>query len=148
MVIQKLGLPKNLSNMIGQLWDSTIHLIKTIHGTSTVTCGSTAETPLYSPGQGSMCGPLYWLLCQWLIVESLDPSIQIAEYISACCTILTKITGVSFVDGTGLGTTFKYTWNDTISPAENSRRELIHVLEHLQTLASTGSGCFLPRVEP
>jgi anti-anti-sigma regulatory factor len=35
----------------------------------------------------------------------MDPSITAAQYISACRSILVDITGVSFVDDTGLGVT-------------------------------------------
>jgi len=76
------------------LWDSTSHLIKTIYGTSTVTYGHTSDTPLYGLGQGSMCGPLFWLLCYWLIVESIDPTIKVATYVSACRSMFVKLKGV------------------------------------------------------
>lgn len=72
MVLKKLGLPLSVSTCLGTLWDSAVHFIKTWYGTADVNYSSTTETPLYSPGQGSMCGPLFWLLCHWLIVESLD----------------------------------------------------------------------------
>jgi hypothetical protein len=29
------------------------------NGTSTITYGSTTDMPLYGPGQGSICGPLF-----------------------------------------------------------------------------------------
>jgi hypothetical protein len=48
---------------------------------------------------------LFWLLCYWLIVESVDPSIKLSSYVSACHSILLTLTGVSFVDDTGLGIT-------------------------------------------
>jgi hypothetical protein len=40
MVLKKLGLPASISKMLGNLWDSTVHLIKTIYGTSSVSYGS------------------------------------------------------------------------------------------------------------
>jgi hypothetical protein len=135
MVIRKLGLPESIATMLGTLWDTTIHLIKTIYGTSSAMYGSTSDMPLYGPGQGSMCGPLFWLFCYWLIVESIDPSIPMAMYISACRYILIKITGVSFVDDTGLGITSTYNWNDNLTEAENKREDLLHTLNSLQTLA-------------
>ena len=82
-----------------------------------------------------MCGLLFWLFCYWLIVESIDPSIPMATYISACRSILIKITGVSFVDDTGLGITSTYNWNDNLTEAENKREDLLHTLNSLQTLA-------------
>jgi hypothetical protein len=94
MVILKLGLSESITTMLGTLWDTTFHLTKTIYGASSATYGSTSDMPLYGPGQGSMCGPLFWLFCYWLIVESFDPSIPMVTYISACCSILIRITGV------------------------------------------------------
>jgi hypothetical protein len=61
MILRKLGLPSTVTSFLGQLWDDTIHLIKTIYGTSTVTYTTTADMPLYGPGQGSMCGPIFWI---------------------------------------------------------------------------------------
>jgi hypothetical protein len=40
MVLIKLGLLASISKMLGNLWDSTVHLIKTIYGTSSVSYGS------------------------------------------------------------------------------------------------------------
>jgi len=37
-----------------------------------------------------------------------DPSILVAQYISACKSVLVQITGVSFIDDTGLGVTSSY----------------------------------------
>jgi hypothetical protein len=63
MLIVKLGLPRSVAACIGELWDNVVHLIKTIYGISLVSYGSTDLQPLYGPGQGSTCGPLFWLLC-------------------------------------------------------------------------------------
>jgi hypothetical protein len=78
LVLKKLGILPAVTACLGKLWDQTIHLIKTIYGTSDVKYTSTVEMPLYGPCQGSMCGPIFWLLCYWLIVSSLDPSITAA----------------------------------------------------------------------
>jgi hypothetical protein len=94
MLLVKLGLPKSIASCIGELWDNVVHLVKTVYGISSVTYGSTAEKPLYGPSQGSTCGPLFWLLCYWLIVTSLDPIITAAKFISACKDIIVKLTGV------------------------------------------------------
>jgi hypothetical protein len=82
-----------------------------------------------------MCGPLFWLLCYWLIVESVDPSIKVATYVSACRSILVKLTGVSFVDDAGLGVTSSYTLDATLTPSENKQREFTHTVSNLHTLA-------------
>jgi len=82
-----------------------------------------------------MCGPLFWLLCYWLIVESVDPSIPIATYVSACRSILVNVTGVSFVDDTGLGMTSSYLWQGNLSDIENRKQDFWHTLSHLQKIA-------------
>ncbi len=88
MLLIKLGLPPSVADCIGATWDEVVHHVKTIYGTSTVTYGSSIETPLYGPGQGSTCGPLFWLLCYWVIVNSLDPSIKAATFVSACTNLI------------------------------------------------------------
>jgi hypothetical protein len=110
-------------------------MIKTIYGTTTVTYTTTIEMPLYGPGQGSMCGPLFWILCYWLIVSSLDPKITAAQYISACQEIIVEITGVSFVDDTGLGVTSDYTWDMNKTEEENQYQEITTVVQKLKTFA-------------
>jgi hypothetical protein len=57
---------------------------------------------LYGLGQGSTCGPLFWLLCYWIIVKSLDPRITPAKFYSVCKEVIFEVTGVSFVDDTSL----------------------------------------------
>jgi hypothetical protein len=73
MLMIKLGIPKSVTACIGDLWDNVVHLIKTINSISSVTYGNTSRKPLYGPGQGSTCGPVFWLLCYWVIVTLLDP---------------------------------------------------------------------------
>jgi hypothetical protein len=135
MVLRKLGISKTATTSLGKLWDQTIHLIKTIYGTSDITYTSTADMPLYGLGQGSMCGPIFWLLCYWLIVSSLDPSITAAQYISVCRTIIVNITGVSFVDDTGLGVTSDFERDPIVTEAENDESEIRHVVHKLKQLA-------------
>jgi hypothetical protein len=67
----KLGLLKSVAACIGSLWENVVHLIKTIYGIFSVTYGNTTDKPLYGPGQGSTCGPVFWLLCYWVIVIKL-----------------------------------------------------------------------------
>jgi hypothetical protein len=57
LALRKYGVPDTVALCLGELWDRTIHLIKTIYGTSEITYTSTPEVPLYGPGQGSTCGP-------------------------------------------------------------------------------------------
>lgn len=146
MILRKLGLPATETSFLGQLWDDTIHLIKTIYGTSTVTYTTTADMPLYGPGQGSMCGPIFWILCYWLIVSSLDPTITAAQYISACRSVIVKITGVSFVDDTSLGVSSDYQWDDTITEEENNYQEVAAVVHRLVPWHNIGNVYYLPQV--
>jgi len=135
MVLRKLGLPLSVSTCMGTLWDAAIHLIKMLYGTSDVSYGSTKETPLCGPGQGSMCGSLFWLLCYWLIVGSLDKNITALKFISVCKAVVVEITGVSFVDDTGLGVTSTYSPDLSLLEDQQYEEEIKHVVFSLMRLA-------------
>jgi hypothetical protein len=96
--------------------------------------GNTAGKPLYGPGQGSTCGPIFWLLCYWVIVTSLDPTITAAKFISACREIIVEITGVSFVDDSSLSVTSDYIYDPTITDAVNQWKEVEHIVQRLSDL--------------
>jgi len=134
MLLVKLGLPTSVASCLGTLWDEVVHHVKTIYGTSTATYGSTSEQPLYGPGQGSTCGPVFWLLCYWVIVESLDPTITAATFYSACNTIITNITGVSFVDDTSLAATSEYQYDPALLSDQNQQEETRHMVHKLGRL--------------
>jgi hypothetical protein len=134
MLLVKMGLPKSVASCIGELWDNVVHLIKKVYGISLVTYGSTTDKPLYGPGQGSTCSPLFWLLCYWVIVTSLDPTISAAKFVSACKEILVEITGVSFVDDSSLSVTSEYIPDPNLSLEQNLREEVIHLVERLAAL--------------
>ncbi|MFN9960298.1 MAG: hypothetical protein ACK55I_45020, partial [bacterium] len=102
---------------------------------STVSYGSTAAQPLYGPGQGSTCGPLFWLLCYWVIVQSLDPTINVAKFESACKEIIVEITGVSFVDDSSLSVTSDYIWDPNLTDMVNWLKEVEHLVAHLAALS-------------
>jgi len=138
MVLKKLGLPSLVSQCLGELWDLARHFIKTMYGTSTVSYGSTLETPLFEPGQGSMCGPLFWLLCYWLIVQSIDPSLSISWYILACKSVLVEIIGFSFVNNTGLGVTSDFQWDNSCFTKDNLEFEINNTIHKLKKLHNTG----------
>jgi hypothetical protein len=135
MLMVKLGLPKSVTACIGELWDHVMHMVKTIYGISSETYGSTADKPLYGPGQGSTCGPFFWLLCYWLIVQSLDPSITAAKFVSVCKDIIVELTGVSFVDDSSLYVTTEYEDDPALSTAENKVKEVQHLIQRLTALS-------------
>ena len=135
MLLEKLGLPLSVPQCLGSIWDSTIHLIKTIYGTSEITYCSTPDTPLFGPGQGSTCGPLFWLLSYWIIVGSIDPTITAATYVSACTEVVATVLGVSFVDDSSLGVTSVYRYDPTKSVEENRTDEISHTVDKLKELA-------------
>jgi hypothetical protein len=119
LILMKIGLPSTVATSMGSIWDTTIHHIKTIYGTSTTTYMSTPQVPLFGPGQGSTCGPLFWLLCFCLIVDSIDPALSTAMFSSVCLNILVKTIGTAFVDDSSLSITSTYTRNPDLSLHEN-----------------------------
>jgi len=135
MLLAKLGLPTTVIACLGTLWDSAIHLIKIVYGISDITYSSSDAWPLYGPDQGSTCGPLFWLLCYWVIVTSLDPSISATIFCSAICDLIVEITGVSFVDDTSLGVTSTYINNPELTIEENMLAEMALVVTNLTKLA-------------
>ncbi len=97
LLLLKSGLPGTVTQSLGGTWNQTIHHIKTAYGTSEITYGSTPKVPLFCLGQGSTCGPIFWLLCFCLIVDSIDPNLAIAIFISACSTVQVSTVGSVFV---------------------------------------------------
>jgi hypothetical protein len=85
--MQKLGILASVVACIGDIWDNVVHLLKTIYGISDVTHDNKPEAHLYSPRQASMCGPLFWLICYWVIVESIDPCTSGIKFYSAFAKI-------------------------------------------------------------
>jgi hypothetical protein len=144
MLLKKLGLPPSVSACMGELWDTVVHLIKTVYGISDVTYSSTTDLPLYGPGQGSTCGPLFWLLCYWVIVESIDPTIMSMKFLSACHGVLVEMFGASFVDDSSLGVTSDYLYDPHSSEQVNRQLEIAHVVRQLTKLAQHASST--PRV--
>jgi hypothetical protein len=135
MLMVKLGLPKSVVACIGDLWDSVVHMIKTMYGISTVSYGSTAAQPLYGPDQGSTCGQLFWLLCYWVIVKSLDPTITAAKFVSACRDIIVEITGVLFIDDSSLSVTSEYVNDHNLTDEANRSKEVEHLVARLTALS-------------
>jgi len=135
MLMVKLGLPQSVAACMGELWDEVVHLIKTVYGISSVTYGNTTDCPLYGPGQGSTCGPLFWLLSYWVLVNSLDPTLSAATFYSACKSIIVEITGVSFVDDTSLSVTSEYVYDPKLTPTTNRKLETAHLVDKLSRLS-------------
>jgi hypothetical protein len=90
---------------------------------------------LYGPGQGSTCGPTFWLIIYWLIVESIDPSITAAQFISVCREVILEIYGTSFVDDTGLGVISTYQRTHDATSTEHILQDIAHTVSQLQVLA-------------
>ncbi len=59
LILLRLGMDRSVTQCMGNVWDQTVHNIKTIYGTSTTTYHSTPQVPLFGPGQGSTCGPIF-----------------------------------------------------------------------------------------
>jgi hypothetical protein len=135
MILKKLGLPPSVSTCIGQIWDATVHMIKTIYGTSTITYKNSAEKPLYGPGQGFTCGPTFWLIIYWLIVESIYPNMTTAKFLSACRAVFLEVFGTSFVDDTGLAVSSAYQWDPLLPSSEITICNINTVVSQLQALA-------------
>jgi hypothetical protein len=84
LILRKLGFPGEVSKCLGDIWDKVTHQIKTMYGIATPTYHSTTEQPLYGPGQGSTCGPPFYALMYWFLVNSLDPTLTGAQFTSIC----------------------------------------------------------------
>jgi hypothetical protein len=105
LLLHKFGLPTLIRNFLGSLWDNTTHHIQTQFGTSKEGYHSTSNKTFYGPGQGSTCSPIFCLLCWLVIYASLTPDIKGAVFQSVYQFMRKSISGVSFVDDTGLATT-------------------------------------------
>ncbi len=113
LILLKMGLPQAVPKCMGSIWDQTIHHIKTIYGASNISYSSTPQTLLFGPGQGSTCGPLFWLLCFCLIVDSINPELSTALFTSVCTRLVVQTLGTAFVDDSSLSVTSTYIrWPD------------------------------------
>ncbi len=135
LILVKVGLPTTLAQSMGSIWENTIHHIKTVYGTSKATYTSTPQVPLFGPGQGSTCGPLFWLLCFCLIVDSIDPELSAAVFASVCMSVLVRTVGTAFVDDSSLSVTSNYIRNPDLSLSQNDEIDNSVTIQELSTLA-------------
>jgi hypothetical protein len=129
MDLCKLGLPLALSTCLDSIWDEELRFLQTQLGTSIVTCTSSPTNPLYGPGQGSSCGPMFYLLIYCMVSISREPLITGATSHSVCHTMSLSILEIF------LGITSKYLSDPSIHNNEMSRREVAHTVECLFCLA-------------
>jgi hypothetical protein len=112
-----VGLPAMVLSM-GNIWDQTTHHIKMLYDTSKITHSSTPKIPLYGPGQGSTCCPIFWILFFCLIVDSIT-----AIFTSVSLDLIVSTLGTAFVDDSSLGVTSTFTDNPEWTLAQNASIE-------------------------
>ena len=134
LILLRLGMDRNIAKCMGSRWDQTVHHIKTVYGTSSTTYYSTPQVPLFGPGQGSTCGPIFWLLCFCLIIDSIDPDITAALFVSVSSQIVVSTMGAAFVDDSSLSVTSSYKYNSELTTDQNAMAEVSHTVEQLTTL--------------
>jgi hypothetical protein len=135
LILIKLGMPHTVSRCMGTIWDQTIHHIKTIYGTSKGTYCSTPQILLFGPGQGSTCGPLFCLLCFCLIVDSIDPELTTAMFVSASLEVVVRTMGTAFVDDSSLCVKSPYTRNPVMPLTSNNAADNEMTIKAMSSLA-------------
>lgn len=108
LLMKCLGTPQSVISLLGSTWANTSHMIKTAYRASLNLYKSSADRPLFGPGQGSTYGPFLWLLCFCLIMDSIDPTICSVVFVSAYTTIALSSYGEAFVDDSSSGMTSVY----------------------------------------
>jgi len=105
LFLRKIGIPTNTVRSLAQTWAHTSHKIKTLYGISDQEYKNAVDFFLYGPGQGSTIGPILWLICFLLIVQSLSRQAPSMSMRSVDGTVVTNARGDAFVDDAGLGCT-------------------------------------------
>jgi hypothetical protein len=135
LILLCLGVPSTVTSSMGKIWDQTVHHIKTIYGTSTSTYSSTPNFPLFGPGQGSTCGPIFWLLCFCLIVDSFDSNLATVIFTSVTMDVVVRYLGTAFVDDSSLSVTSTYHQDKDLDMGSNVTLENKEVILSLTTIA-------------
>jgi hypothetical protein len=100
--LQILGISATAVALLAQTWENTYHTVKTLYGISKECYTNNAQRLLYGPGQGSTIGPFLWLLCFYLIFQSLSNTAPRITLSSVSNEKTLKYVGKAFVDDTGL----------------------------------------------
>ncbi len=96
-------MPVTATQSLGETWNQAQHYIRTQYGISEESYCNTSEFLLFGPGQGSTIGPFLWLLCYYLMVDSMTKDIMKFHSESVDKSRHVPTAGTSFVDDTGLG---------------------------------------------
>ncbi len=82
----------------------------------------------------STSGPILWLLCFCLIVDSIDPAITAALFVSVCSSIVVSTLGAAFVDDSSLSVTSTYQSTPMLTEEQNIKEDISHTVRQLSTL--------------
>jgi hypothetical protein len=134
LFLRKLGVPSNSIQSLADTWGQTYHNVKALYGVSEACYQNSLEYFLFGPGQGSTIGPLLWLICFSLIVNSLSKRAPRMRMRSTDGQTTITMRGDAFVDDAGLGSTI-----DLPAAADTSihlvRRSTPSIAPVLQNLA-------------
>lgn len=142
---RNLALSDSIAQRLEKLWDTTVHYIKTIYGIS-FSYTSTQDQPLFGPGQGSICGPGFYFLCYWTMVQSLDATIPKMRLLSVYKSVLAEVLGVSFADNMSLGVISDYPHPEFLSSntfsneTQHVTQQLVELYQHWKKLLFTTGG--------
>ena len=102
---RRLGMPRTTSLFFARFWKVCHHFVRTRHGTSANSYGSTSTSPLYGIGQGNGAGPAFWLSNLIVMFSVLDTVCHGMKFRSPWKKRKHKSTGMGYVDDVTLGCT-------------------------------------------